>query len=140
MKNFTIVFLLLTAVLSFAQYITSPPTDEPVKDMTGQYVLVTRQWKPGWNRSGDMVITEYEWIYDELYFDTLKDALTELQKDCGYGNSGYPCHKQNEFVGIYKLSLVVSRDQAHLSQGDKVQKHEVEQKDHWFKWEVESAK
>jgi len=135
------------------------PSAEPAKNFSGHYVLVSREWTSqgmGWTvltngtSSGtgiaDLSNGGYYWKYDEQIFDTLDLAIKELSRDCsGQSDQHYPCYVAKtggdniwtkEFVGIYKLSSAIDKSVVKFSEGDKVQSHTVEDKEHWFKWEM----
>jgi hypothetical protein len=142
---------LLLALLAFQAFYTPPATNEPIKDYSGQYVLITREWRSCEHQHGDSVSFDPCWDYTESYYPTLKDAENELTKDdcrlmLNQDSKEQPCIGQAQiegtnFVGIYKLVPVLTRAQAHFTEGDKeIPAHVEVHKQHWSKWTIDGAK
>jgi hypothetical protein len=153
-SNGTITSGLLTA---------SPPSNEPVHNYQGEYILITRSWDSGsggcyaavplssgwtaqWSEGG--YCGSASWKYDIHPYSNLADAQAVLMADCGgWNNNHYPCiYPANstksgggtkEFVGIYKLERVLGADDVKFADGDTVKTHTVEEKEHWFQWTID---
>lgn len=127
-------YVLFLAGMMGAQVYLQPASDEPIKDYSGQYVLVTRAWESCMVQSGDSVTTNQCWAYHEYFFPTMAEAVKDLQRECG---PGWPCLSKNGFVGIYKLTPALTRDQAKFEEGDRqIPEHVESRTEHWAKWNV----
>jgi hypothetical protein len=137
----------LFLALLTAQLFVTTPTKEPIKDYSGQFVLVTREWRSCPKQQGDYMSYEPCWDYQETYYATLADAEKALTKDdCGIFFNGddklkEACTEETNFVGIYKLVPALTRAQAHFTEGDKeVPAHVEAHKQHWSKWTIDGVK
>jgi len=142
-----------------AGYPVAPPSNEPVHNYQGEYILITRSWDNSWGgcftltSSGTTQWSEGQscgsasWKYDMRPYASLADAKMELTAECSmYSGSHYPCmypsnssdHRNysKEFVGIFRLERVLGADDVKFSEGDTVKTHTVEEKEHWFQWTV----
>lgn len=160
--------VLLLSCLGFGQVsaIGTIPMSKPGEPMnfSGQYVLVTRQWRQGMcfiNASGTAVAASASsylsyggecaggWDYQFTPYQSEAEAMAYLKKDCG---SGYPCLQptskdsasflggNQQFIAIYKLATVLDHTEVKFSEGDHVTTKQVEEREHWFKWESKLPK
>jgi hypothetical protein len=138
-----------------------PPSNEPVHNYQGEYILITRAWEDssGWcwmsataQWSGGTTgggCGTVQWKYELHPYASLVDAEIALTKECtSWGGSRYPCiypangkssgldNWSAEFVGIFKLERVLGSDDVKFADGDTVKSHVVEEKEHWFQWTI----
>ncbi len=124
----------LLALMTF-QYVLPPANNEPIKSYAGHYMLVTRVWDNSGcsDRYGDAVSFNACWVYSQQVYDTLQDAQVALTT-C---ENGWCRYKQENFVGIYKLTDALTRDKVKFSQGDiDVPETVKPHKEHWEKWDL----
>jgi len=130
--GFSVAQAVFVASPKWQAELEGPDPKVPKENYSGRYMLVSRYWGSCWNQHGDSVTTSQCWQYQQNYFDTKELAVEELMKQNG---PGYAAINADDFVGIYKLVPIVTPDDMKFSEGDRVEKHEVEERTHWFKWE-----
>jgi len=126
--------LMVLAMVAFPQSEwKGPDTTILRQNYSGRYMLVHRYWGTCYSRSGDALASYQCWEYLYAFFDTKAEGVAALQEN---NSLGYARINRDQFIGIYRLEPAVTLDDLEFSEGDHVTKKQVEEKDHWFRWEL----